>query len=214
MVRRWSSINTFNLFYKLSKIKLFKKITKKRIFKLTVSTRKFYKKYSRFRRKAFNRLRHKNNWTIYSNVFKFWSHDYLNSKNFYRKYWSLYSYKINFIAFNWNSLVNTNVDLFFNTTFCLSSFNRFFNFKSLIEFDSLLIDYNIKNANSSTASVESIDLLIDEQQTNLYTYDLQFYQKTELDFSQLPSFKNSLLINEIQNINVLNFYRILIYLNF
>jgi hypothetical protein len=149
MVRRWSRINCFNFHFKNKKIALFKKNAKIRIFKLTVSTRKFYKKYTKFRRKAFNRIRHKNNWLIYSNIFKFWCFDYLNTKSLYRRFWLINSYKYSFVVFNWSSVKNTNLSLFYNYNYNILSLNSFFLKNNLKNF-SLLKNYK----NSSLALIE------------------------------------------------------------
>lgn len=128
MVRRWSSINTFNFSLKNKNKKLFffKKSAKYRVFRVTVSVRRFFRKYTKFRRKAFNRLRHKTNWLIYSNIIKFWSYDYLNTKSFTKKIWMLNSQQFNVIIFNWSSVKNLNTELFFNYNFNILNLNSLF----------------------------------------------------------------------------------------
>lgn len=133
MVRRWSSINTFNFSLKNKNKKLFffKKSSKYRVFRITVSVRKFYKKFTKFRRKAFNRLRHKTNWLVYSNILKFWSCDYLNTKSFAKKSWILNSRQFNVVTFNWSSVKNLNTEIFFNYNFNILNLNSFFFFKKI-----------------------------------------------------------------------------------
>ena len=127
MVRRWSCINNFNFTLKKNKkLFFFKKSSKSRVFKLTVSTRKFFKKYTKFRRKAFNRLRHKTNWLVYSNIFKFWSYDYLMTKTFNKKIWLINFQQYNTLIFNVSSVKNLNLDLFFNLNYHILNVNSFF----------------------------------------------------------------------------------------
>lgn len=180
----------------MTKLELFKKFSKKRVFKLTVSTRKFYKKYSKYRRKSFNRLRHKNNSTFYWNIFKFWCQSYQNSKTFYKKYWLFNLFKFNFVTFNINSLKIIENDLFFNENYLLLSFNSFFNFQNNINISNNLIKFNKSYANFSSGSIEDLNELND--QTDLYFfYDFQMYEHLEN------------LKNENQSLFFYNFHNIL-----
>lgn len=176
MVRRWSRINEFNFFFKNKKLFFFKKSSKYKMFKLTVSTRKFYKKYTKFRRKAFNRLRHKTNWIIYSNLFKFWSYDYLTTKTINKKFWLMNSQQFNFIAFNWSSVKNTNSELFFNFSYHMLNINSLF-FKQKTEIlnsNNFLFWKNFKNI--SIALTETFNTIDAEAASSLLLYDNLFYE--------------------------------------
>lgn len=220
MVRRWSSIIKFNLNFKLTRLELFKKFSKKRVFKLTVSTRKFYKKYTKYRRKSFNRIRHKNNWSFYWNIFKFWSQSYLNSRTFYKKYWLLNLFKYSFLSFNINSLKLTENDLFFNNNFLLLSFNTFFNFQNNIPNFNNLKFLNKKNANLFLGFIENDEFFTDAAYNNLYScYDFYIYEnliESNLSIQNHYNFNFHLnfFIEKNNYLYLKNYYKLLILINF
>lgn len=212
MVRRWSRINNFNIYFKNNKkLFFFKKSSKFRMFKLTVSTRRFFKKYTKFRRKAFNRLRHKTNWLVYSNVFKFWSHDYLNTKTLNKKLWLLGFNQYNTLVFNFNSVKNMNTELFFNLNYHILNLNSFFLRK--VPQNSENFSFWKKYKNSSVAFSEE-NFLEPTLAFTLFHYDNVFYEITEnLSFSSDYDFFSFFKTNfNIVNIQLKNFYIFFIYL--
>jgi len=214
MVRRWSRINEFNFFFKNKKLFFFKKSSKYKMFKLTVSTRKFYKKYTKFRRKAFNRLRHKTNWLVYSNLFKFWSYDYLTTKTISKKFWLLNSQQFNFTAFNWSSAKNTNPELFFNFNYHMLNLNSLF-FKQRTDssnFNNFFFWKNFKNISIAlTETFNSIDL---EAASSLLLYDNLLYEiPNDLSSSLNSDFLLFFKINSEYSLQYLmSTYKIIIYL--
>lgn len=178
MVRRWSSVNRFNfsLKNKTKKFFFFKKSSKYRVFKITVSVRRFFRKYTKFRRKAFNRLRHKTNWLIYSNVLKFWSFDYLNTKTFAKKTWIAGSQQFNIVAFNWSSVKNINSDIFFNYSFNILNLNFFFLYnKNSFRHNLNFIFWN-KFKNISICLTEDFQTQEFDSTPSLFYYDELFYE--------------------------------------
>jgi len=206
MIRRWSCINIFNLSFKEKKTFSLKKTAKSRIFKLSVSTRKFNKKYTKFRRKAFNRLRHRSNWMIYSNIFKFWSQDYLANRSFIKKNWLLNVFKNNFIFFNWSSCKNQNIEIFFNFNF------NFFNINFLkIKSNDFLTYGSKKNSPSFFLKNASVGSYNDEILQNNHAFSsissLFFYENLYFDtltypcFAKMPNLLS--LVESTNNINTL-----------
>lgn len=129
MVRRWSHINNINeITYDNKNFFLFKKKYKLVNFKNSVSLKRFNKKYTKFKRKAFNRIKHVKNWFIYHNVFKFWSHDYLFVKHYYKFQFLNNIFLKNFLFYNFNFLKNFNTNIYYNWNFL------FFNLKKNIYF--------------------------------------------------------------------------------
>jgi len=214
MVRRWSRINEFNFSLKTKKLFFFKKSSKSRMFKLTVSTRKFFKKYTKFRRKAFNRLRHKSNWLVYSNVLKFWSHDYLNTKAFIKKAWFINSQKFSFIVFNWSSVKNLNSELFFNLNYNLLNLNSLFSKTKYNYSKKFFFWTNFKNVSICLNDFNELTANDVNPLPALSYFDNNFYE------SHYDSFcKNDvtyfLFFNSVKfsmNQQLLNYYKILTYL--
>jgi len=214
MVRRWSRINEFNFSLKNKKLFFFKKSSKSRMFKLTVSTRKFFKKYTKFRRKAFNRLRHRSNWLVYSNVLKFWSCDYLNTKTFSKKTWFINSQKFNFIIFNWSSVKNLNNELFFNLNYNILNLNALF-FKNKCNYSKFFFfwaDFN----NVSIGLTDTHELTLNDINPLpvLSYFENYFYEN---DCNEFLKNENTyfLFFNNIENsVNqqFLNYYKFFIYL--
>lgn len=213
MVRRWSRINEFNFSLKNKKLFFFKKSSKSKVFKLTVSTRKFFKKYSKFRRKAFNRLRHRSNWLIYSNVLKFWSYDYLNIRTFNKKSWSLNIYEYNFIIFNWSCVKNLNADLFFNLKYNIINLNSFIYRQISTKPTTFFFWNNFKNT-----SLSSSDYILEsdtDTSFSLIFYDNLFYEIQ--DVTNIKKINDTFSVLFTNNFNAmiqqkLNFYKFLIYL--
>ncbi len=139
MVRRWSHINNLNVsnFSNISDISnisffLLKKKYKFINFKSVVGLKRFNKKYTKFKRKAFNRMKHINNWYVYHNVFKYWSLDYFFVKKYYKfqflknifnETFLFYNFFLNnyskkFFLSQWNfiffNLIKKNINYFFS----------------------------------------------------------------------------------------------------
>lgn len=128
MVRRWSCINEISNFEN-NFFSLFKK-NKLNIFKKSVKLKRFNKKYSKMRRKSFSRIKHKRNWYLYNNVFKFWTQDYQKNK-YLIKYQCLEGiFLTNFFFFHQNFFFKKKnsfffFDFYFNT-FSKKLMNFFF----------------------------------------------------------------------------------------
>jgi len=125
MVRRWSCIIDINnnftdhaVFFKNHKINL---------FRTSVNFKRFTFRYTKFKRKALIRLKHRTNWLIYTNVIKLWVKDYLFNKNYLRYQFFNKIFINNFFFYNFNFIKNRSNDLFYNFNFIFSTFtiNRY-----------------------------------------------------------------------------------------
>lgn len=104
MVRRWSYLNSFNVeFYNILNINKYFKISN---FKSSVSFKRFTANYTKFKRKSLVRVRHKNNWLIYTNIIKFWVQDYTFFKNYFKFQYFNKILPNGFIFYNFNFLKN------------------------------------------------------------------------------------------------------------
>jgi hypothetical protein len=118
MIRRWSCLininNTFNAgdrFFLKHKINL---------FKTSVNFKRFTFRLTKFKRKAFIRLKHRSNFLLYTNVLKYWVKDYLFNKH-YNKYQYFNKLFINnFFFYNFNYIKNRNENFFYNFNFYFS----------------------------------------------------------------------------------------------
>lgn len=128
MVRRWSCVNTINISIDFKNFSYFLKKRYKFVnFKSSLSLKRFNKKYTKFKRKAFNRIKHLKNWNIYHNVFNIWAKSY----SFYKKV-----NKIQFLNFNMQ-----NTFTFYNFVFLTNKID-------LTRAASFTFFNNIKNQNN------------------------------------------------------------------
>lgn len=124
MIRRWSHINYFLATVNSEKSKIFKsfnyirKVSKAYVFRTSLVSRRFNRRYlTKFKRKAYNRIRHRTNWSIYYSVFKFWSLDFLNHKYPIKFEYMLNNFTDNFFFFNFNFVKNKSPEGFVNWNF-------------------------------------------------------------------------------------------------
>ena len=118
MVRRWSCLinitNNFsnnNFFFLKHKINL---------FKTSVNFKRFTFKLTKFKRKAFIRLKHRSNFLLYTNVLKFWIKDYLFNKHYIKYQYFNKIFINNFFFYNFNFIKNRNENFFYNFNFYFS----------------------------------------------------------------------------------------------
>ena len=203
MIRRWSYINSFNFFFKEKIFFSFKKLGKIKVFKATLSAKRFTKKYTKFRRKAFNRLRHQTNSLIYTNLFKFWAKDFLVTKNIIRHQLSFNLYAHNFFFFDWSSCINKNPNIFFNSFFFFVN-----NFKNKKHFQTnyLFNIFSYKNfdkyyRSSALGSVENLELIsLFENNVDGFHNGL-IYRDGSFFFEINPDLNKKLLLNFFENFN-------------
>lgn len=143
MVRRWSCINNINLnfkkFYNLRRkvaflfcktiIKFNRKVLR-RLRKIKMNT----KKITKFTRKALSKLKHENNWAIYSQIFKYWIVDYNFSKTFCRNQYLSYLFVTGVVSYNFSCLRNKKNKLYakdcnYLSTSLTTRMNNFYFFK-------------------------------------------------------------------------------------
>ena len=118
MIRRWSCLinitNNFsnnNFFFLKHKINL---------FKTSVNFKRFNFKLTKFKRKAFIRLKHRSNFLLYTNVLKFWIKDYLFNKHYIKYQYFNKIFINNFFFYNFNFIKNRNENFFYNFNFYFS----------------------------------------------------------------------------------------------
>lgn len=107
MVRRWSCVNNINVKLTFFSSTYFLKKRYKFInFKASVSLKRFNKKYTKFKRKAFNRLKHLTNWSFYHNVFNEWSKNYYFFKKINKNQFLNDMFRYSFMFYNFIFLRN------------------------------------------------------------------------------------------------------------
>lgn len=229
MVRRWSFINYSNLslnFKDSKKFFFYKKIAKVKIFKSTVVARRFYKKYTKFRRKAFNRMKHRTNWLIYTNVFKFWSQDYLNNKYPAKVQFLTNFFVDNFFFFNFNAMKNKNPEIFFNWNFTFINLSQHRTTLPVLKWSIWTNSSNFLNSrkflnNKSLSLGWKTDKFVSNELTvpTYSSWDQLWYLNdySEENFKISLFFDFNLFYTNMHNIffhKILIFYKILIFLNF
>ena len=126
MVRRWSHINVFtNL--RIRPLRVAETRTRFNLFKANVKFKNLKKlrvKFSKIKRRAFRRLKHRSNFLSYGNVFKFWTLDYRLVRNSARFDYFYYIFLDNILFYNYNYLKNNSEQIFYNTSFLISNLNR------------------------------------------------------------------------------------------
>lgn len=206
MVRRWSYINFFNFHENKNSFHFFKKTFKINVFKKSVSLKRFTKKYTKFKRKAFNRLRHQSNWMIYHNVFKFWSKDFLFVKNYSRYQYFDGIFINNFIFFNCNFFKNKNINIYCNWNFYFFNFpkttlNYFYFFKNA--------PLNVKNSPISKAfflnEIKTDDLAFPAYSEWDHVFYPFYLKNKKFDFDFTFKILNFFLIK-----NLLEYYKLLV----
>lgn len=194
-------------------------------FKSSVSLKRFNKKYTKFKRKALNRIKHINNWAIYHNIFKYWSKDYC----FFRKiaqrqfYVNLFfkNYLFYNFTFNRNSLIPINDwnFIFYNFSKEKNLYNKnlritylnIFNYKNYI--------YNLKLQKLSflSSAQSNNDLLLNSSSVLFFLTDQRYLFKSlnndslsqqSLFKSFLFTFYNIFFILKIKLL--LNYYKTII----
>ena len=128
MIRRWSYINKLNNFFENYENFFFlKKKFKLILFKKTVNFRSFRRLRllnSKFKRKAFMRLKHSTNLVKYNNIFKWWTLDFMINRLISKNQFSLNLFVNNFYSYNYLFLKNKNINLFYNNSFFLSNLTK------------------------------------------------------------------------------------------
>jgi len=124
MIRRWSHLNKLRVSINSEKSNDFKsfnyirKLAKAYVFRTFLLSRRFNRRYlTKFKRKAYGRLRHKTNWSIYYAVFKFWCFDFTNNRYPSKFEFMLNLFVDNFFFFNFNFIKNKNPEGFSNWNF-------------------------------------------------------------------------------------------------
>lgn len=204
MIRRWSCINNYNL-NTISLIKFEKKFNINQFSNL-INFKKFFFKFSKFKRKSISRMKHRTTWLIYSNVISLWTKDfffikkYIKIQFFYNIFfYNIFFYNINFIKNKGNNkLIN-------NFNFIYSFFNKkiynYYNF-NLKTFQNINLLYSYSRS-SNLPSPSVIPLY--------YQYDNTFFPIQNPPLSSLFSnlFNTTLILNQIKEL-----YKILIIINY
>lgn len=217
MIRRWSHINSINeLTLDNKSFFLFKKKYKLVNFKTTVSLKRFNKKYTKFKRKALNRIKHIKNWFIYHNSFKFWSHDYLFVKHYFKFQYLHNIFIKNYLFYNFNFLKNFNPHIYYNWNFLFFNLtkksNIYFNSLKITKIETSFLNKNYLNSfswfNDFPASDHLIVPFYFSASNNLFPHNVN-NKKFFFNINELINTTN-ILINK----KIIIYYQILIFLMF
>ena len=118
MIRRWSCL--INITNNFSNNNFFFLKYKINLFKTSVNFKRFTFKLTKFKRKAFIRLKHRSNFLLYTNVLKFWIKDYLFNKHYIKYQYFNKIFINNFFFYNFNFIKNRNENFFYNFNFYFS----------------------------------------------------------------------------------------------
>lgn len=148
MIRRWSCINNFNIQIKKDFF-LLSKSNKINIFKTSVNFKKIKSRYTKFKRKSITRVIHVSTFLIYTNVFKFWSKNYLLNKHLFKNQFLFNIFPKNAFFYNFNFIKNKNENIFYNFNFIFSSWvkNSYLRFLNINKTNIFFL----KNNNITTA---------------------------------------------------------------
>ena len=130
MIRRWSCL--INITNNFSNNNFFFLKYKINLFKTSVNFKRFTFKLTKFKRKAFIRLKHRSNFLLYTNVLKFWIKDYLFNKHYIKYQYFNKIFINNFFFYNFNFIKNRNENFFYNFNFyfsILTNKTRFYFYK-------------------------------------------------------------------------------------
>lgn len=159
MVRRWSSIN--NLIISLLNYKNYNIRTDLTLFKSAVYLKRFIYKKTKYRRKPLARRKHKNNWTIYLNIIKYWPKDLQYNKQltryqFFKNFLPnpLIVYNFNYIKPRHSLAFATKNNVFTNAVsqkfYSLFSNRKFVFIKSFYKSNNFVMTYFAKKDDNKT----------------------------------------------------------------
>lgn len=193
MIRRWSCVISIN--NNFSNLNLFKKKFKINLFKSSVNLKRASIKFTKFKRKALIRIKHQNNFLIYTNIIKFWIKDYLFNKNYFKFQFFNGIFLNNHSFFNISFIKLKNIEIANNFNFIFANFtnkNMFyfakFNTLNYFKFLPLSVCFFDSNINKTNASLPSYQL-----------YDNILYFNTD---SNTKQFDLSLIFENIFNITL------------
>lgn len=211
MIRRWSHINTINIDVSLNFL-LVKKYNKINVFKNSVNFKRFTFKRTKFKRKSLTRVSHISKFLIYTNVFKFWSKNYLMNKHLSKNQYLYNIFLKNIFFYNFNFIKNKNENIFYNFNFVFSTWIKksyFYHFKK-----NALTPIFCKNNNITTAWYSN-SINVNNQIVPAYThFDSNLFSHTIFDKKYLYDFNEFFFIlYSIQIQKYVELYK-LILLNF
>jgi len=183
MIRRWSCVIAIN--NNFSNSNLFKKKFKINLFKSSVNLKRASTHYTKFKRKALIRIKHQNNFLIYTNIIKFWIKDYLFNKNYLKFQFFNKIFLHNYSFFNISLIKLKNNEISNNFNFIFSNFTNknisyFIKFKSLNFFKFLpssvcFFDNHLIKPNCTLPSYRIYDdVLYFNNDVNFNTSDVSF----------------------------------------
>ena len=110
MVRRWSCINLYNIDMKLFlQFHVFRRLF---IFRNSLKFKRFWNEGTRFKRLRMMRLKHRHNWLVYLNIFKYWIQDIQFARHHTRFQYFNRFFVNNYIIFDGNYLKRQKLKLF------------------------------------------------------------------------------------------------------
>jgi len=156
MVRRWSCL--INITNNFSNNKIFFLKHKINLFKTSVNFKRFTFRLTKFKRKAFIRLKHRSNFLLYTNVLKFWIKDYLFNKHYIKYQYFNKIFINNFFFYNFNFIKNRNENFFYNFNFYFSiltnkTYSYFYNKPPFYNHTSLFLAWFLNNPSMSNSII-------------------------------------------------------------
>lgn len=150
MIRRWSCI--INITNNFNNFSYFTKSHKISLFKSSVNFKKFTFKFTKFKRKALIRLKHKSLFLIYTNILKFWVKDFMFNKLYLKYQFFNKIFLNNFFFYNFNFIKSKSELFFYNFNFIFTTLNNkkfyyFFNKKSIIKNSPLTLAWFVNTPN-------------------------------------------------------------------
>lgn len=190
----------------ISSLSKFEKKYKVSSFVSLINLKKFFFKFTKFKRKSLSRIKHKTTWLVYSNIFSLWVKDYFFIKKYIKIqffynifFYNIFFYNINFIKNNNINKLNNNFNFIY--MFLNKKIFNYYNYNlNTFKGVNILNGFNRKNSFISN-SVLPIS----------YQFEKEIYITKEpiKDFLFFDEFILNLLLSKIKE-----FYKILIIINY
>lgn len=207
MIRGWSHLILFNIcmnsFLKLQFRYLFLNFKKSIIFK------RFYFKRTKFNRKSLARIKHKNNWVIYRQIFKYWIEDFNKYKAYCKFQFNHKLAKINLLSQDSNHTrkyknrgiihLNYYISGFLNKNFAKHFFffkfrNNFYN--SCSHYTYVLQLENLKLFDEHNFEITPIGLIANNEIFSFNEKNFKDLFLIDFNFENIFTNTNQLIINQ------------------
>lgn len=205
MIRRWSCVISIN--NNFSNTNLFKKKFKINLFKASVNLKRASTNYTKFKRKALIRIKHQNNFLIYTNIIKFWIKDYLFNKNYLKFQFFNRIFLNNYSFFNTSLIKLKNNEVLNNFNFIFTNFTnknmqyfikfKIINFFKFLPASTCFFDNYLTKVNCSLPSYRVYDNILyfnSDVTSNMFDVSIIFNDVFELLLKKITEIKKILII--------------------